>query len=489
MSRVETNDAGDRVWRNDQGLPHRKDGPAIEAANGDRLWFVDGRPHRLDGPAIERANGEKQWFVDGNLHRLDGPAIEWVNGDREYRIEGLLHREDGPAIEYASGARQWYQKGVHHRHDGPADEWANGDRRWFVDGKRHRLDGPAVEFANGRVEYWLDGRFLYKNEFEHLTQPEILDLLKQGARLSAAAAKIAANPYYLGYAIDTGVQTPKEAFDRDGGNHGFTRWNGARWREQAAIVQAGDATTLFPTVEFAARIHHGIIARHLGQKLDLHLEREAAAQAGKETQMQTEKDENARETRFRDVFAAKPLSLTHDKARLIVRDAPFGGSFENLMTPQEVDWARKAFMTKDSPFDCFAAVIRGLAVGDRLYNNCTHCLAPDWSTFIHLEVGGCIDDPDDPGHTIGGQDDADAQFWTIYGRYADGDAEAITDCATLPDAIMVAHELAAISRLACESSGFDVIEPGDAAPQSIEEAKAWMDEHAWTDRPDVNPSP
>jgi len=30
------------VWRNAKGQLHRTDGPAIELANGDKLWHVDG---------------------------------------------------------------------------------------------------------------------------------------------------------------------------------------------------------------------------------------------------------------------------------------------------------------------------------------------------------------------------------------------------------------------------------------------------------------
>jgi len=44
---------------------HRLDGPAIEFADGDRYWFVDGRRHRLDGPACELADGDRYWYVDG----------------------------------------------------------------------------------------------------------------------------------------------------------------------------------------------------------------------------------------------------------------------------------------------------------------------------------------------------------------------------------------------------------------------------------------
>jgi hypothetical protein len=45
---------------------HREDGPALEAADGTRFWWVDDELHRLDGPAIESANGTKEWWLYGN---------------------------------------------------------------------------------------------------------------------------------------------------------------------------------------------------------------------------------------------------------------------------------------------------------------------------------------------------------------------------------------------------------------------------------------
>ena len=50
---------------NEQGQYHREDGPAIEWANGDKSWFLNGNRHREDGPAIEYANGDKSWYLDG----------------------------------------------------------------------------------------------------------------------------------------------------------------------------------------------------------------------------------------------------------------------------------------------------------------------------------------------------------------------------------------------------------------------------------------
>ncbi|MBZ5673729.1 MAG: hypothetical protein LAP61_05725 [Acidobacteriia bacterium] len=46
------------------------------------------------------------------------------------------------------------------------------------------------------------------------------------------------NPYYLAYALETGAETPRQAFERDGGNHEFFVWNGKRWDETCAMIGA-----------------------------------------------------------------------------------------------------------------------------------------------------------------------------------------------------------------------------------------------------------
>ena len=33
--------------------------------NGDKFWCLDGKLHRVDGPAIEWADGGKIWYLDG----------------------------------------------------------------------------------------------------------------------------------------------------------------------------------------------------------------------------------------------------------------------------------------------------------------------------------------------------------------------------------------------------------------------------------------
>jgi hypothetical protein len=109
---VTVNDDKTITWRNSDGVMHRKDGPAVEYADGSTEWFVDGKRHRKDGPAIEYANGTKEWYVDGVLHRKDGPAVEYPNGKTEWYVDGKRHRKDGPAIKYADGSKFWYVDGV-----------------------------------------------------------------------------------------------------------------------------------------------------------------------------------------------------------------------------------------------------------------------------------------------------------------------------------------------------------------------------------------
>ena len=76
---------------------------------GDKRYYNSaGQRHREDGPAVERADGDKQWYIDGKLHRENGPAVEYANGTKAWYIDGKLHRENGPAIERANGSKEWY---------------------------------------------------------------------------------------------------------------------------------------------------------------------------------------------------------------------------------------------------------------------------------------------------------------------------------------------------------------------------------------------
>lgn len=67
--------------------------------------------HRKNGPAVENANGTKFWFLNGKKHRTNGPAIEYSNGTNIWLLNGIRHRENGPAIEYSNGYKVWYING------------------------------------------------------------------------------------------------------------------------------------------------------------------------------------------------------------------------------------------------------------------------------------------------------------------------------------------------------------------------------------------
>lgn len=54
-----------REYRNEQGQPHRTDGPAVMFANGTQVWYSNGKLHRRDGPAVIRATGTQEWYLHG----------------------------------------------------------------------------------------------------------------------------------------------------------------------------------------------------------------------------------------------------------------------------------------------------------------------------------------------------------------------------------------------------------------------------------------
>ena len=66
---------GNKFWRLPNGKLYRIGGPAVENANGDKLWYVNDKLHREDGPAVEYANGDKEWYV--NDKRYDTPS-DWA---------------------------------------------------------------------------------------------------------------------------------------------------------------------------------------------------------------------------------------------------------------------------------------------------------------------------------------------------------------------------------------------------------------------------
>jgi len=73
-----------------ESLSPKKDGPAIEDANGTKEWFLNGKRHREDGPAVEYANGDKLWFLNGKPFSKEG----WFEQLTEEQQEKLLFNSE-----------------------------------------------------------------------------------------------------------------------------------------------------------------------------------------------------------------------------------------------------------------------------------------------------------------------------------------------------------------------------------------------------------
>lgn len=62
---------GEVVWRTEEGKFHRIGAPAHEFDNGDKVWYVNGLRHNEEGPAIQLANGENHYYIEGKELSLD----------------------------------------------------------------------------------------------------------------------------------------------------------------------------------------------------------------------------------------------------------------------------------------------------------------------------------------------------------------------------------------------------------------------------------
>lgn len=70
-----------KIWR-ENGQLHRVDGPAAELNSGDKYWYQNNFYFREGGlPAVEYANGNKEWWVNGRQYYYD-PADELKEWER-----------------------------------------------------------------------------------------------------------------------------------------------------------------------------------------------------------------------------------------------------------------------------------------------------------------------------------------------------------------------------------------------------------------------
>ena len=70
--------------------------------------------HRTNGPAVEWANGTKVWYVDGKFHRTNGPAYEGISGHKAWGLDGisLTEKEFNEAIKNFKYSKNISQVGI-----------------------------------------------------------------------------------------------------------------------------------------------------------------------------------------------------------------------------------------------------------------------------------------------------------------------------------------------------------------------------------------
>ena len=53
-----------KIWKNEKGDRYRDDGPAIEYADGTKIWYKNVTYHREDGPAIVWYDGRHSYYLN-----------------------------------------------------------------------------------------------------------------------------------------------------------------------------------------------------------------------------------------------------------------------------------------------------------------------------------------------------------------------------------------------------------------------------------------
>ncbi len=83
--------------RDENGLLHNTNGPALIDEHGNQFYFIHGKRHRDNGPAVIYKNGKykgiKAYYKNGKMHREDGPAF--IDSERNYNgfyLEGKFYK-------------------------------------------------------------------------------------------------------------------------------------------------------------------------------------------------------------------------------------------------------------------------------------------------------------------------------------------------------------------------------------------------------------
>jgi hypothetical protein len=157
---IHVDEKGNKYYHSDREMQklHREDGPAIEYANRDKAWYINGK--RLTEEEFNARN-RRENFKPQHLTPMKKEQFIHIdtNGNKFYysdRKMTIRHREDGPAVEYATGGKVWYINSKRHREDGPAIEYANGNKAWYINGKPLTEEEFNARMNPADVELTLD---------------------------------------------------------------------------------------------------------------------------------------------------------------------------------------------------------------------------------------------------------------------------------------------------------------------------------------------
>ncbi len=81
-------------YRDENGVLHREDGPAVIYNSGEENWYKKGRIHRENGlPAIIKKE-YKLYIVNGKKHNEYGPGYENIDGTIWWYLNDTLYMDE-----------------------------------------------------------------------------------------------------------------------------------------------------------------------------------------------------------------------------------------------------------------------------------------------------------------------------------------------------------------------------------------------------------
>lgn len=139
---------------------HCESGPAVVMADGEEVYYCDGRRLTLD-------QYNERLKISPHYYHMSNGVTQRIWTDK---LTNRVSRKDGPAIESTDGSyTAWMLNGQFHRVGAPAvfkNEKIKCEEEYYFYGKLHNPDGPAkINHVTNRSSYYLDGERYSKEKF------------------------------------------------------------------------------------------------------------------------------------------------------------------------------------------------------------------------------------------------------------------------------------------------------------------------------------